>query len=70
MAIVIGSIITSKDDPLNNIGIVEEIKTNKVGNIEETVITARQRGYLIARNSRNVIDLTDKLKGIVENINK
>lgn len=65
MAIEIGSIITSKDDPLNNIGIVEEINTNKFGDIAETVITARQRGYLVARNSRNVIDLTDRLKEII-----
>ena len=66
MAIVIGSIITSKDDPLNNIGIVEEINTHKVGDIEETVITARQRSFLVTRNSRNVIDLTDRLKDIIK----
>jgi len=65
MEIKVGSVITSKTDPLNNIGIVEEISTHKDGDVDETIVIARQGGWLIARNIKNVIDLTERLSDIV-----
>jgi hypothetical protein len=68
--IEIGSIITSINDPLDNIGIVEEINKHTFNNNEVTIITSRQRGILVARNSKNVIDLTAELKYIISKYTK